>query len=200
MTARRPLDRARVVATARAAIEAGGVENLSLRAVARTLGVTAPALYAHVADKDDLVAAVAAEYFTELSTRFGAVDATDPIAGIRALSRAYVDHALAAPELFRLLFRFPPESAGVDVPGVEPFLPATDAMDMAIATTGRAIEAGLLAVTDPLEAAMTMWVAVHGVAEVLLMGFGFAPADADRLVDTVIDTVLAGQMNPMAEP
>lgn len=194
-----PLTRARVVACARAIIEAGGEtrgsDGVSLRAVARELGVTAPALYAYVDGKDDLVAAVATQYFDELVDRFEAVDTTDPVAGIRALSRAYVDHALASPPLFRLLFRYPPASTGLAVPDVESFAPATRAFEVALATTSRAIDAGLLAETDPVAAAMTMWAAVHGVAEVLLLGFGFDEAAADALVTSVIDTVLAGQMN-----
>lgn len=184
-----------MVGCARAAIEAGGVEALSLRAVARDLGVTAPALYAYVRNKDDLVAAVAAQYFDELVDRFEAVDTTDPVEGIRALARAYVDHALASPQLFRVLFRFPPAAAGVGVPGVAPFAPATRAFEVALATTTRAIDAGLLAAGNPVDAAMTMWAAVHGVAEVLLLGFGFDDASADRLTASVIDTVLAGQVN-----
>ncbi len=194
-----PLTRARIVACARAIIEAGGAarvtEGLSLRAVARSLGVTAPALYAYVDGKDDLVAAVATQYFDELVARFEAVDTTDPIAGIRALSRAYVDHALASPPLFRLLFRYPPASTGVAVPEVEAFAPATRAFEVALATTTRAIDDGLLAEGDPVAAAMTMWAAVHGVAEVLLLGFGFDDAAADALVTSVIDTVLTGQVN-----
>jgi len=190
-----PLTRARVVARARASIEAQGIDGLSLRAVARDLGVTAPALYAHVNSKNDLVAAVATQYFDELVDRFEAVDTTDPIIGIRALARAYVDHALASPSLFHLLFRYPPASTGVDVPGVAAFAPATRAFEVALATTARAIEGGLLAGPDPVAAAMTMWAAVHGAAEVLLLGFAFDESAADALVTLVIDTVIAGQVN-----
>lgn len=194
MTPEHPLSRDRVVAAARASIEANGVDTLSLRGVARSLGVTAPALYAYVDDKHELIAAVATQYFDELVARFDAIDVDDPIEGIRALSRAYVDHALASPQLFRLLFRYPPASTGISVPGVDDFAPATRAFEVAHATTAEAIDAGLLGVNDPIAASMTMWAAVHGVCEVLLMGFGFDDASADALVESVISTVLAGQI------
>ena len=184
-----------IVAAARASIEANGVEQLSLRAVARQLEVTAPALYAYVADKHDLIAAVAAQYFDELVARFEAVEVDDPLEGIRALSRAYVDHALGSPQLFRLLFRYPPAATGMEVPGVEEFAPATRAFEVALATTAAAIEDGLLAASDPVAAAMTMWAAVHGVSEVLLLGFGLDEAATDALVESVISTVLAGQVH-----
>ena len=43
-----PLSRELVLRTARAQLECDGVDGLSLRAVARELGVTAPALYLYV--------------------------------------------------------------------------------------------------------------------------------------------------------
>lgn len=189
------LDRARIVARARATIEEGGIEALSLRGLARDLGVTAPALYAHVASKDALIEAVATGYFQELGARFAAVDTSDPVAGIRGLAHAYVAHARAAPSLFHLLFRYVPASTSLSVPGVESFDPATRVFDIALATTARAIDVGLLGVSDPVTAAMTMWAAVHGVSEVLLLGFGLDDGAADALVESVIDTVLAGQVN-----
>ena len=193
MPADEPLTRTRMVAAARSAIERDGVERLSLRGVARSLGVTAPALYAHVPDKRALVAAVATEYFDELAARFAAVETTHPLERVRVLSRAYVAHALASPNLFHLLFRYAPGTPGLDVDGADSFAPATRVVEIATRATNEAIRAGALTVTDPLEAALTMWAAIHGVAEVLLMGFAFDDATADRLVESVITTVLIGQ-------
>ena len=104
-------------------------------------------------------------------------------------------HALASPHLFRLLFRFPPAATGMEVPGVGGFAPATRVFELALATTAEAIDAGLLAVADPVAASMTMWAAVHGVSEVLLMGFGLDDAASDELVESVISTMLAGQVH-----
>lgn len=187
-----PLSRARVLATARGQLERDGADQLSLRAVARELGVTAPALYAHVRDKRDLLAGVAEEHFERLVERFEAVDADDPLDRIRGLGRAYVDHARSSPALFRLLFRYPP----TPVPDADAFPPATRAFEVATRATAAAIDAGRLAPTDPAEAGIVMWCAVHGVAEVVLMGF-VDDAAADALVDRVVDTVIAGQTTPL---
>jgi len=54
------LTRELVIATARRHLEADGLGRFSLRAVARDLEVTAPALYAYVSSKEELVALVAA--------------------------------------------------------------------------------------------------------------------------------------------
>lgn len=182
------LTRAVVLDAARTRLELDGAHGLSLRAVARDLGVTAPALYAYVAGKAELLAAIAGEHFERLADRFAAVDAADPVERMRALSWAYVEHALESPSLFELMFRYPPAPAGE----VEAFPPAARAFDAAVAATAEAAEAGRLRVDDVGLAAMTMWAAVHGAAEVLLMGFPLDDAGARALVDSVIDTVLAG--------
>ena len=190
-----PLSRELVLRTARGQLEREGVDGLSLRAVARELGVTAPALYLYVQDKADLLAGVATEHFERLAERFEAVPEGEPLERVRALSRAYVEHARSSPALFRLMFRYPPTA----LPEVDAFAPATRAFDVAARATADAIDAGLLRVTDPDDASITMWCAVHGVAEVLLMGFAADDEAATALIDRVIDTVLAGQGRALAE-
>jgi AcrR family transcriptional regulator len=182
------LTREAVLAAARARLERDGASGLSLRAVARDLGVTAPALYAYVEGKGELLAAIAGAHFERLADRFAAVDAADPVERIRGLSRAYVDHALESPALFELLFRYPPAPTA----GIDAFPPATRAFESALAATTAAAEAGLLRVPDVGLAAMTMWAAVHGAAQVLLMGFPLDDLGAAAFVDSVIDTMLAG--------
>ena len=91
-----------------ALVEAAGVEALSLRKVAARVRVSAAAVYRHFADKDALLAAIAAEGFAMLNGQFDAVssapEAHDPLLRLRALGSAYVNLALAHPGLFRLMF------------------------------------------------------------------------------------------------
>ena len=61
------LHREAIVAAARELIVADGLEALSLRRLAARLGVTAPALYAHVRDKQDLLRAVAESGYTAMT-------------------------------------------------------------------------------------------------------------------------------------
>jgi AcrR family transcriptional regulator len=186
---RAPLTRELLVDRARAIVERDGVEAVTLRGLARDLGVTAPALYAYVADKHDLLAAVATGHFERLVDRFDAIDETDPVERIRAQSRAYVAHAVESPGLFRLMFRFPPRP----MPGVTAFPPAEQAYESAAAAISAAIESGQLQVEDATGASLAMWAAVHGVAEVMLIGlWGDDEAAGRQLVDNVVDTMLDG--------
>lgn len=193
---RPPLQREAIVDAARELVEAGGLSALSLRRLATSLGVTAPALYAHVRDKQDLLRALAEAEFDRLVARFDAVTVADPIQRIRAHGRAYVDHARAHPELYRVMFLFPPELGPAAVPADVMLPGATRAFAAAASAVEDAIGSGRLVADDPLLVALTLWSGVHGVASVVQLGFGLPRELEDQLVDEVTDRLLAGYAPP----
>jgi len=189
-----PLNRSAVIDAARDLIATDGLDRVSLRRLAGRLGVTAPALYAYVTDKGDLLRGVAEGELDRLLTTFAAIDDPDPVERLRQQSRAYIAQALERPELFRTMFLFPPE---IDLPGVADVpgagLPmATTVFQTAHTAVVAAIEAGALRADDPTMAALTLWTAIHGAATVLLMGFPMDDATRDLVVEAVIDNALIG--------
>ncbi len=97
--------RTALVALALERVRKGGAESFSLREAARDAGVTSGAAYKHFADKDELLAAVAAEALTLLAQR--SQKATSGLKGkdrLHASAMAYIDFAAAEPRLFRLAF------------------------------------------------------------------------------------------------
>jgi AcrR family transcriptional regulator len=194
---RSPLSRAAVVAAARNEIRAEGLDKLSFRRIAAVLGVTAPALYAHVQDKRDLLRAVADVEFAELLEAFERIDDEDPLERLRALARVYVERALAQPELFRTMFVFPPDIGLTAATGEE--LPmATQAFAYAAAPIGAAVADGRLRDDDPALITFVSWTAMHGLATVLTLGFEFDRSTRDLLIDRVLDAVFAGLAPPAA--
>lgn len=187
-----PLQREVIIAATRQLIISDGLEALTLRRLAATLGVTAPALYGHVRDKQDLLRAVAEDEFDRLLARFDAVTDTDPVARIRAYNHAYVAHARAHPETFRVMFLFPPDLAAGDLPEGVVLPGATRAFAAAAGAVTEAVETGALTADDPLLVALALWSTVHGVATVLHLGFSLPVELEDALVDEVLDRVLAG--------
>lgn len=185
-----PLTRDRVLEAAREMIRVGGLEQFSLRRLAADLGVTAPALYAHVGSKQDLLRGVAEVEFRGLIARFGAARDRDPVERLRALAHSYVNYALESPRLFQTAFLFRPDlradASGDGLPL------ATEAFGFASASVQDAIDAGAIRRGDPLVTALTLWVGVHGVATVLLSGPELDADTKQALVDSVIDTLLAG--------
>lgn len=182
------LQRDAIVDAARALIVAGGLEALSLRRLARRMGVTAPALYAHVRDKQDLLRAVVDIEIEALAASFEKFKDLDPVDRIRAHSRAYVAYARENPELFRVMLLVPPAGLAGGVP-----LPATtNAFAEAVRAVDEAIATGAIKSDDALLVAMTLWSGAHGVASLLQLGFDLPRELEDAMIDEITDRILAG--------
>src|SRR5947209_8158306 len=106
-----------LIAAARDLLDEDGPGAVSLREAARRVGVSATATYRHFADKDHLLAAVAAEGYREFSEK---LRASAPGKGFVAMGAAYIEFALDHPGLFRLMFgpllreRYPELGAAAD--------------------------------------------------------------------------------------
>jgi AcrR family transcriptional regulator len=82
-----------------------GVAEISLREVARAVGVSHAAPYRHYANREALLADIAAGGFARLRGRFVALPARrDPARRFVDLARCYVEFALAEPAVYRLMF------------------------------------------------------------------------------------------------
>jgi AcrR family transcriptional regulator len=95
-----------------------GVRNFSVAEASRRLGVTVAAPYRHFADRDELLAAVAARAFGTLGAAVAAEvsDAAPPACRLASMASAYVRFAGANRALFEVLF-----GSGIDkdrFPGV----------------------------------------------------------------------------------
>jgi AcrR family transcriptional regulator len=94
-----------------------GAAALSLRAIARELGITAPAIYNYYRRRDDLVTALVIDAFTSFGdAQIAARDtapANEPGGRLIALGLAYRQWALANRSRYQLIF-------GAPVPGYEP--------------------------------------------------------------------------------
>ncbi len=98
-------------ATARTLLVTDGAEAMTLRAIARAMGMTAPALYRYVDSHQDLVALVTVDCYDELvsvMTRAREQRGQDDLAGqLIAVSRAFRRWALEHPREFGLVFTNP---------------------------------------------------------------------------------------------
>jgi AcrR family transcriptional regulator len=94
------------------AVEARGAALVSLRDLARDVGVSPTAAYRHFADKDALFAAIADRGFQALAEASGtAATAPDPHDRLFDLARAYKGFAETHPQLYRLMFAEPLDMA-----------------------------------------------------------------------------------------
>jgi AcrR family transcriptional regulator len=151
-------------------INRGGVAALTLREVAKRLGVSQTAPYRHFPSKEALLAGVAADGFSVLFHRMEeevAAAGPDPIARYRATSVAYLTFALEHPAHFTVMYGSRPEDFDV-VASAEP---ARRGLRLLIQIVGECQQAGLAAPGDSSLVAVKVWSFVHGLALLYLQGF-----------------------------
>src|SRR5687768_900872 len=190
---RQPLTREAISKAARDILVAEGLHAVSLRRVASSLGVTAPALYAHVVDKRDLLQGIVEREIDTLLDRFAAVRTDDPVERLQQMAVAYVEYGLQNPDLFRAMFLFRPELTAEPRPDA-PALSA-NIHGAFLAAVRDAQGSGVLDDGDPELAALTIWTTAHGVIRTLLPG---PPRDIDlknKLCDAAINASLTGLRN-----
>lgn len=106
--------RAEIKSAARAQLVTHGPRGIQLRAIARDVGLTAPALYRYFPSLEELTEAVTVDLFDELcdAMESSADLVTDPFARMLELSRAFRRWAISHPHEFGLLFAVAPTALG----------------------------------------------------------------------------------------
>ncbi len=117
---RRQASRARILETAWTLARTNGLSGLSLRDLARHLGMAAPSLYSYFSSKDALYDAMFAQGYRELLD-VGPIEATDLRAALRQGARRFADFCVADPTRYQLLFQR-------TIPG---FQPSEDSYELA---------------------------------------------------------------------
>jgi AcrR family transcriptional regulator len=171
--------RERILTAARRIHRTQGVAALSLRAVAREVGLTPMAIYRHFADKDALLMALVQEGFAELEIQFAAaVKARTPLKAIEGVLLAYAEFAIAEPHAFELMFmvRRP------DIPAAPASLrrSPSPSFEVVIAAVRDAMAAGDLPEGDPGDLLLFAWSTAHGLITLHLTGRFGGDADTFR--------------------
>lgn len=193
-----------------------GAASLSLRAIAREMGMTAPGLYRYYKDRDALVTALLTDAFDSFSVALESARdscAADDHAGrFRAICKAYFEWGVANPQKYIFLF-------GTPIPGYqfsEEVGPSARTSFLVLqGVIGEAQQAGVI--TDELSArefptplkgqyealqvlgmpyvpvvthvALSVWGAVHGMTSLCLYGYfdGFLGGQVGAFVELEIE-------------
>ena len=155
-------------------IRKGGLEALTLRAVAGAAGVSQTAPYRHFADRAALVAAVADQGFERLHGKLvAAASAPERTTGrkqqtarggLQAIAVAYVRFALDHPEEYRVMF-------GGEIAASQPPSPSRAKVFAFLRGGIEMLQGrGLVRAGDPQAMAIAAWSLVHGLAMLVLDG------------------------------
>ena len=159
--------------------------DLSLREVARRVGVSANAVYHHFANKEALLAALAAEGFrrlgqAQLNPPAEAAGARSPLhqAGL-----AYVRFAIDHRGLFRLMYSG--FTAGQNHP--ELVNASMDSLEASMQAANRHLPGGGDAPPASPQDMLLLWSIVHGLSNLALGGqLGYFGAQPDEIADAVL--------------
>jgi len=139
-----------------------GLEGFSMRRVAEKVGVSAPAIYRHYQNKDDLLNEIIIEGLKILDGYLRpALSAETPYERLLQLLEGYLNFAVEQPKYFDFAFltpsrsidRFPAELAKHD----------WTTFTSAVGQIYLCMEQGILKKDDPIETAITLWAEVHGL-------------------------------------
>ena len=166
---------------------------ISLRAIAKQIGVSAPALYRHYADRESLLAELAISGFAALRQQQLSVDQHAPRAALIGNGLAYVAFAQSEPNLYRLMFggRVLPKGAHprLDQAGLDAFNVLQD-------TIARGQRAGYLKPAPLALMTATAWSLVHGLSQLTIDGH-LPNADAEpQLAESITSLLLEGAIAP----
>jgi AcrR family transcriptional regulator len=94
----------RILRAARKLFDEKGLEELSLRSVAKTVGITPMAIYRHFDSKEALVDALVLDGLAQWSARVDALPPARGLAKVEQIGEAFLDFALEEPRRFEAAF------------------------------------------------------------------------------------------------
>ena len=177
-------------------LEEHNIASLSLRQVAKKVGVSHTAPYRHFKDKEGLLAGIAGVGFKQLTQPLATAVAAhidNPAAQLQELAHAYVNMALRHPQCTQLMF-----SGILPCDDTYPELKASG--DIAFDGLKSIIEEGQSSgafVKGEVEAlALSAWATIHGLASLIISGnladILSISVDTRQITNSVPSTMLDG--------
>jgi AcrR family transcriptional regulator len=177
-----------IVAAATTLVEETGSEDaITLRGVARKVGISAPSVYGHFENVEEIVTAVVADAFAELDATLAAAGGSAPTGEhLQAVCRAYLEFARERPHRYRVMFgrhRTNPSAAMTAPRSAEDLLGARAFGTLVSAVAGTAgTEPDATTFTD----ATALWVAIHGYASLQDAVPAFPWPDPGEMLDILL--------------
>lgn len=181
--------RASLMQSANLLLRETGIEGLSLRKLADSVGVSRTAPYHHFKDKNQLLCALAEQGFNHwlaLTERIFKQPRVSPRDKYHQFVRAYIGYAADNPELYDLMFGrtiWKQSSATADLKQV-----AYPCFQHLVALTKEWQQQGLMpAHEDTLRLAQVTWSTLHGIARLLIDGIYADNNHIDQMCECVVN-------------
>ena len=184
--------RQRILVAARELFVSEGYENVSMRKIANKIEYSPTTIYLHFKDKADLLDSVCKETLLNLLNTLEELkrDKTDPIETVKKSGRAYVAFGLEYPQDYKLTFVVRPQfQRGL---GLQEGSVGDKVFNYLREMVSECIRHEVFREVDVETTGQVLWAAVHGVTLLLIDFPDFPWTERDELVETVINTTIAG--------
>lgn len=189
--------RAEIIGAAKELMAAASTsDDVSIRAVATAVGVSAPSLYLHFADKQELINAVVIDVFEALDRDMVAAgaDATTPIERLLAYGMAYVRFGWTYPEHYRIATMDPCPRPDVDE------MLANGCFVHFRSAVEECIAAGDIVGGDSLATTIELWAAAHGITALLVTKPDLPVSDPMAMAERVLVAAAVGHAPALPLP
>jgi AcrR family transcriptional regulator len=149
---------------------AEGLDGLSMRKLARSVGVTAPALYRHYESKEKVILDVIGEAYKTFSQYLSqALQGETPELRFSMTGRNYLAFALDHPQFYEVL-HISPSQLGVEKLPAEASSHACAAGQFLVDRVREGMECEMLRPGDAESVARTIWAQAHGMISIYQRG------------------------------
>jgi len=169
--------------------ETGDESSVTLRAVARRVGIAPPSIYRHFADQPSIMLAVVQRAFGELEAELRAeleAAGADPRARLFALCLGYLTYARTHPGRYRTMFGglWMPDLEASSLTEADMHALGEPSLRLLADALGDCVAAGIATTTDLSADAVALWVGLHGLAhqQSVTVSFPWPPDITERLV------------------
>ena len=184
--------RRQILSAARELFVNQGYENVSMRKIANKIEYSPTTIYLYFKDKADLLDSVCKETLLSLLNTLELLkrDKSDPIEVLRKSGKAYVEFGLKYPQDYKLTFVVRPQfQRGL---GLGEGSVGERVFNYLRATVSECIRQKAFRQVDVEITGQALWSAVHGVTLLLIDFPDFPWTEKDKLIDTVINTMIEG--------
>lgn len=191
------LQRDRILSNACSLYLQGGLDTFSMRKLAKSLGVTAPAIYRHFESREHVLLEVIRTAYQKLAHQlYRALEGRTPAERFELAGESYLDFALENPRLYDVLYA-PPDQMGWERLPSEVESQACAVGQFWNDRVRECMDSGILRKADPEDTSVALWGHAHGLITLYLRGvLRMDEASFRKLYMNSSSRVMAGLATP----
>ena len=168
-----------------------GYSNVSMRKIADRIGYSATTIYLYFKDKNDLLHQICEQTFARLAHNIISIEqlSDNPLGKLRSGLREYIYFGLKYPSQYEIVFITP---LPIDLEMEFEETNGKVAFDTLRKVVTECVLANLLKHNDIELLSQMLWCGIHGVTSLLIKHEHFPFVERERLIDSLIDTLITG--------